>query len=197
MDWQEWKKSQKSVETEEFPNEIILKVRAGAGGEEAALFAKKLALMYILYAGLKNWSAKVLYASESSLGGYKEAAIEMRGEGAYEKLRFETGVHRIQRIPETEKMGRVHTSTASVAILPIRKKTKIEIVLCWGGTYPLKELLESRGFVIEKIIRTQIGPFSIEKIPRGGFKVLKESQMKDIEFRKLLVWQKRYNLLPR
>ena len=127
MDWQEWKKSQKSVEAEEFPNEIILEVRAGAGGEEAALFAKKLALMYILYAGLKNWSAKVLYASESSLGGYKEAAIEMRGEGAYEKLRFETGVHRIQRIPETEKMGRVHTSTASVAILPIRKKTKIEI----------------------------------------------------------------------
>ena len=127
MDWQEWKKSQKSVETEEFPNEIILEVRAGAGGEEAALFAKKLALMYMLYAGLKNWSAQVLYASESSLGGYKEAAIEMKGEGVFEKLRFETGVHRIQRVPETEKMGRVHTSTASVAILPIRKKTKIEI----------------------------------------------------------------------
>src|SRR3989339_1665736 len=102
MDWQEWKKKE-NVETKEFPNEIILEVRAGAGGEEAALFAKKLALMYILYAGLKNWSAKVLYASESSLGGYKEAAIEMRGEGAYQKLRFETGVHRIQRVPETEK----------------------------------------------------------------------------------------------
>ena len=127
MDWQEWKKSQKSVETEEFPNEIILEVRAGAGGEEAALFAKKLANMYILYAGLKNWNAKTLYASESSLGGYKEVAVEMKGEGIYEKLRFETGVHRIQRVPETEKMGRVHTSTASVAILPIRKKTKIEI----------------------------------------------------------------------
>ncbi len=130
MDWQEWKKSQENVETESRQsgtNEIILEVRAGAGGEEAALFAKKLALMYILYAGLKNWGAKVLYASESSLGGYKEAAIEMRGEGAYEKLRFETGVHRIQRVPETEKMGRVHTSTASVAILPIRRKTKIEI----------------------------------------------------------------------
>ena len=83
--------------------------------------------MYILYAGLKNWSAQVLYASESALGGYKEAAIEMKGEGVFEKLRFETGVHRIQRVPETEKMGRVHTSTASVAILPIRRKTKIEI----------------------------------------------------------------------
>ena len=127
MDWQEWKKSQENVETEEFPNEIILEVRAGAGGEEAALFARELSNMYILYAGLKNWSAKVLDTSLSSLGGYKEAAIEIRGDGTYEKLRFETGVHRIQRVPETEKMGRVHTSTASVAILPIRKKTTVEI----------------------------------------------------------------------
>src|SRR3989344_3959396 len=127
MDWQEWKKSQENAETEEFPNEIILEVRAGAGGEEAALFAKELANMYILYAWLKNWGAKVLYISESALGGYKEAAVEIKGQGVYEKLRFETGVHRIQRIPETEKMGRVHTSTASVAILPIRKKTSIEI----------------------------------------------------------------------
>ncbi|MEK7461536.1 MAG: PCRF domain-containing protein [Patescibacteria group bacterium] len=126
MDWQEWKKQEK-VKTEEFPNEIILEVRAGAGGEEAALFAKELANMYVLYSGLKNWDVKILYESTSTLGGYKEAAIEIRGEGVYEKLRFETGVHRIQRIPATEKMGRVHTSTASVAILPIRKKTKLEI----------------------------------------------------------------------
>jgi len=126
MDWQEWKKQEK-VDTEEFPNEIILEVRAGAGGEEAALFARKLADMYILYAGIKSWNTKVLYASESALGGYKEAAIEIRGEGVFENLRFETGVHRIQRVPETEKMGRVHTSTASVAILPIRKKTTLEI----------------------------------------------------------------------
>ncbi|KKT13105.1 hypothetical protein A3I28_03025 [Candidatus Giovannonibacteria bacterium RIFCSPLOWO2_02_FULL_43_37] len=127
MDWQEWKKNKENVETKEFLNEIILEVRAGAGGEEAALFAKKLAGMYILYANLKNWSARVLYESVSALGGYKEAAIEIQGEGVYEKLCFETGVHRIQRIPATEKMGRVHTSTASVAILPIRRKTKIEI----------------------------------------------------------------------
>lgn len=127
MDWQEWKKSQENVETEKFPNEIILEVRAGSGGEEASLFAKKLAGMYILYAGLKDWSAQILYASLSPLGGYKEAAIEMKGEGIFKKLRFETGVHRIQRVPETEKAGRVHTSTASVAILPIRRKTKIEI----------------------------------------------------------------------
>ncbi|OHB13409.1 MAG: hypothetical protein A3G05_00360 [Candidatus Zambryskibacteria bacterium RIFCSPLOWO2_12_FULL_45_14] len=127
MDWQEWKKSQENVETEEFPNEIILEVRAGAGGEEAALFAKELAEMYTLYAGFQGWSAHILYTSETSIGGYKEAAIEIRGIDCYEKLRFETGVHRIQRVPETEKMGRVHTSTASVAILPVRKKTTIEI----------------------------------------------------------------------
>jgi len=114
-------------DNDDFPNEIILEVRAGAGGEEAALFARKLSEMYILYAGLQNWQTMILYTSESSLGGYKEVAVEMKGKGAFEKLRFETGVHRIQRVPETEKMGRVHTSTASVAILPIRKKTKVEI----------------------------------------------------------------------
>ncbi len=112
---------------EEFPNEIILEVRAGAGGEEAALFAQKLADMYIKYARLKGWGVETIYTSETSIGGYKEAAFEIRGMGVYKNLRFETGVHRIQRVPATEKMGRVHTSTASVAILPIRKKTTIEI----------------------------------------------------------------------
>src|SRR3989338_5146205 len=117
MDWQEWKKSQKSVETEEFPNEIVLEVRAGAGGEEATLFAKELAEMYMAYALKQGWQVSEI----------DKLTYEIRGKDAYQKLRFETGVHRIQRIPSTEKMGRVHTSTASVAILPIRKKTKIEI----------------------------------------------------------------------
>ncbi|KND49082.1 MAG: peptide chain release factor 1 [Parcubacteria bacterium C7867-005] len=112
---------------EEFPNEVILEVRAGTGGEEAALFAQELAEMYGKYAGFKGWSFQNLYTSESALGGYKEAAFEIRGKDVYRKLRFETGVHRIQRIPATEKMGRVHTSTASVAIMPVRKKTTIEI----------------------------------------------------------------------
>jgi peptide chain release factor 1 len=112
---------------EEFPNEVILEVRAGAGGEEAALFAEELAQMYIKYAALEGFSVNKLYSSESSLGGYKEAAYEIHGIDVYKKLRFETGVHRIQRVPATEKMGRVHTSTASVAILPVRKKTSIEI----------------------------------------------------------------------
>lgn len=112
---------------EEFPNEIILEVRAGAGGEEAALFAQTLADMYRKYADSQGWSFSVVDESKSPLGGYKEASFEIRGRNVYRELRFETGVHRIQRVPETEKMGRVHTSTASVAILPIRKKTTIEI----------------------------------------------------------------------
>ena len=112
---------------DESPNEIILEVRAGAGGEEAALFAKELAEMYILYGEKQGWSSDILSSSLSALGGYKEALFEMRGRDVYKKFRLETGVHRIQRIPETEKMGRVHTSTASVAILPVRKRSTVEI----------------------------------------------------------------------
>ncbi|NQV88124.1 MAG: PCRF domain-containing protein [Parcubacteria group bacterium] len=112
---------------EEFPNEIILEVRAGAGGDEASLFAEQLASMYEKYAEKKNWNFKRLNESMSALGGYKEATFEIKGLDVYKDLRFETGVHRVQRVPATEKMGRVHTSTASVAILPIRKKSKIEI----------------------------------------------------------------------
>lgn len=118
----------KEEESEEkFPNEIILEVRAGAGGEEAALFAKRLAEMYEQYSVRQNWSFRNIDESRSALGGYKEASFEIKGLGVFEKLRFETGVHRIQRVPPTEKSGRVHTSTASVAILPIRKISKIEI----------------------------------------------------------------------
>ncbi len=112
---------------DEFPNEIILEVRAGVGGDEASLFAKELAMMYIKYCQSKGFSTSVVDESFSSTGGYKEASFEIKGKDIYKLLRFETGVHRIQRIPQTEKMGRVHTSTASVAILPIRKKTKMEI----------------------------------------------------------------------
>ena len=114
-------------EEEEFPNELVLEVRAGVGGEEAALFAKKLADMYRGYAAKKSWSFVVVDESPTSIGGYKEASFEINGKGSYKTLRFETGVHRIQRVPETEKSGRVHTSTASVAILPIRKQTTLEV----------------------------------------------------------------------
>ncbi len=115
------------VEEGEFPNEIILEVRAGAGGDEAALFAKELSDMYSLYGATQGWSVVPIDVSKTSIGGYKEASFELRGKDVYKKLRFETGVHRIQRVPETEKMGRVHTSTASVAILPVRKKSTVEI----------------------------------------------------------------------
>ena len=117
MDWQEWKKNKENVETKESLNEIILEVRAGAGGDEADIFAHDLANMYINFAKSQNWQVSLI----------SDLVYEIKGVGVYEKLRYETGVHRIQRVPETEKMGRVHTSTASIAILPIRKKTTIEI----------------------------------------------------------------------
>ncbi len=122
------KRIQKAEQKEvEFPNEVILEVRAGAGGDEAALFAHDLAHMYERFAEKQNWVMTTLNVSENAIGGYKEAFFEIHGKDVYRKLRFETGVHRIQRIPATEKSGRIHTSTASVAIMPIRKKHTIEI----------------------------------------------------------------------
>lgn len=115
----------KEEEEEEFPNEIILEVRAGAGGDEASIFAYQLAQMYQRYAELQGWNVTKMEESLSSVGGYKEASFEIRGQDVYKKLRYETGVHRVQRIPKTESKGRVHTSTASVAILPMRKKSKL------------------------------------------------------------------------
>lgn len=116
-----------SKEEEARPYGVILEVRAGAGGEEAALFAEELAQMYVRFAELHNWPVTVSNESRASQGGYKEATFEILHPDAYEALRYETGVHRVQRIPVTEKAGRTHTSTASVAILPMRKKPKIDI----------------------------------------------------------------------
>ena len=117
----------KDKEEEEFPNEVVLEVRAGAGGDEASLFAWEIAHMYEKFAEIKGWQWKVDYESKSDLNGYKEASFEIKGKDAYKLMRYETGVHRVQRVPATEKNGRVHTSTASVAILPIRKKVNFEI----------------------------------------------------------------------
>lgn len=114
-------------EEEEKPKMIILEVRAGAGGEEAAIFAQDLAMMYERYAEKKKWDFKKLDESLSEMGGYKEASFEIKGKDAYDLLKWETGVHRIQRIPATEKMGRVHTSTASVVVLPIFPEKHFEI----------------------------------------------------------------------
>jgi peptide chain release factor 1 len=117
----------KDIEEEEIANEVVLEVRAGAGGDEASLFAWELAHMYEKFAETQKWQWKTNYESKSDLNGYKEASFEIKGKDVYKKLRYETGVHRVQRIPATEKNGRVHTSTASVAILPIRKKVLFEI----------------------------------------------------------------------
>ena len=114
-------------EEEEKPKELVLEVRAGVGGEEAAIFAQDLALMYERYAKKKNWLFRPINDSESEMGGYKEATFEVEGNGAFDLLRYETGVHRIQRIPATEKSGRIHTSTASIIVLPIRKKATVVI----------------------------------------------------------------------
>lgn len=114
-------------EEQKFPNEAVLEVRAGAGGEEAALFAEELALMYLKFAETMGWQTRTLHESRAAMGGYKEASFEIKGKGCYKQLRFETGVHRVQRIPATEKQGRIHTSTASVAMLPVYKRTTVEI----------------------------------------------------------------------
>lgn len=112
---------------EESPNEIVLEVRAGAGGDEASLFAREVADMYSLYATSQGWGVEKVSESLSDVGGYKDVVLQIRGRDVYKKLRYETGVHRVQRTPATEKAGRIHTSTISVVILPLRKKTKIEI----------------------------------------------------------------------
>src|SRR3990167_1529354 len=114
-------------EEELYPNQVVLEIRAGAGGDEAALFARELADMYAKYALKKGWRFDNLDISKNDIGGIKEASYEINGKGVYEDLRFETGVHRIQRVPATEKSGRVHTSTASVAVLPMRQQSKLEI----------------------------------------------------------------------
>ncbi|EFK95107.1 Peptide chain release factor 1 [sediment metagenome] len=118
---------EKTKEEEEFPNELILEVRAGAGGDEASLFAYELAEMYQRYAEIQGWSVRKIDESVNDLGGYKEASFEIKGLGCFKRLQNETGVHRVQRIPATEKQGRIHTSTATIAIMPIKKHFTVEI----------------------------------------------------------------------
>ena len=106
---------------------VILEVRAGTGGDEAALFAGDLFRMYQRYAEAKGWSVQVLSASESEVGGYREIIASISGKGVYARLKFESGVHRVQRVPETESGGRIHTSAATVAVLPEAEDIDIEI----------------------------------------------------------------------
>ena len=106
---------------------VIMEIRGGVGGEESALFAHSLFRMYNLYAAARGWSVELLNYSETELGGIKEADFEIRGSGAWSKLKFESGVHRVQRVPETESGGRVHTSTATVAVLPEMEEADVDI----------------------------------------------------------------------
>jgi len=106
---------------------VIMEIRAGAGGEEAALFAGSLYRMYSMYAESMGWKTELLSAGETELGGYREISFMVTAEGAYSKLKFESGVHRVQRVPETETQGRIHTSTVTVAVLPEVEDIEIEI----------------------------------------------------------------------
>ncbi len=106
---------------------VIVEIRGGAGGEEASLFANSLYRMYSMYAEAHHWKQEVLNASPTELGGFKEISFSIEGEGAYSRLKYESGVHRVQRVPETESQGRIHTSTVTVAVLPEADEVELEI----------------------------------------------------------------------
>lgn len=106
---------------------IILEIRAGAGGDEAALFASELYRMYVNYAESQHWKVEIVSLNENGIGGFKEVVAMVTGKGAYSKLKYESGVHRVQRVPETESGGRIHTSTATVAVMPEAEDVDIQI----------------------------------------------------------------------
>ena len=106
---------------------VIIEIRGGAGGDEAALFAGSLYRMYSMYAESRGWTSEILSANETELGGYKEVSFSLDGDGVYSRLKFESGVHRVQRVPETEAQGRIHTSTVTVAVLPEAEEVELEI----------------------------------------------------------------------
>ncbi len=106
---------------------VIVEIRGGAGGDEASLFANSLYRMYSMYAQTMGWSSEILTANETELGGFKEVCFMISGEGAFSRFKFESGVHRVQRVPETESQGRIHTSTVTVAVLPEAQEVDIEI----------------------------------------------------------------------
>jgi peptide chain release factor 1 len=124
---------EQSIRTELLPKDprdeknVILEIRAGTGGDEAALFAADLFRMYARYAERHRWQVEVLNTSESSAGGFKEVIAEVRGQGAYSRLKYESGGHRVQRVPATEAQGRIHTSTATVAVLPEAEEVDVDV----------------------------------------------------------------------
>jgi peptide chain release factor 1 len=107
--------------------DVIVEIRAGAGGDEAGLFAADLYRMYTRYAEAQRWKTQMLDYHDTGVGGFKEVVFEVRGQGAYSRLKYESGVHRVQRVPQTETQGRIHTSTATVAVLPAMDEVEVEI----------------------------------------------------------------------
>ncbi|MEK7658985.1 MAG: PCRF domain-containing protein [Patescibacteria group bacterium] len=131
-DWSRWQESQRGFATpkesaSEKNQSVIIEIRAGQGGDEAGLFGRDLYRMYSRYGQTKGWKERILDSNTTDVGGYKEIIFELQGPGVYDEIQNEGGVHRVQRIPKTEKQGRVHTSTATVAVLLKPKKTEINI----------------------------------------------------------------------
>lgn len=186
-----------SAEPED-PGAVIVEIRAGTGGEEAGLFAADLYRMYSKYAPFAGWKQRLLDSRDSELGGFKEVVFELKGSNVFSKMKYEGGVHRVQRIPKTEKAGRVHTSTATVAILPKPKKTEIKInpadlrVDCYRASGPGGQYVNKRETAV-RITHIPTGIVVASQTERNQLqnkenalsileaKVLEKKQMEDEE----------------